>query len=103
MLRHYLCGIQVDPDTLAYEVIAHVGPGGHFLGEDQTLERCRTEFWQPALFDRSGLEAWWDGERIDTTTRATQRWKELVAKHEDPALDPAVAHDLQTYVAKHLE
>ena len=60
MLRQYLRGIQVNPDTLAYEVIAHVGPGGHFLGEDHTLERCRTEFWQPALFDRSGLEAWWE-------------------------------------------
>ncbi len=103
MLRHYLCGIQVDPDTLAYEVIAHVGPGGHFLGEDHTLERCRTEFWQPALFDRSGLEAWWDGERLDTTARATQRWKELLARHEDPPLDQTTARQLQTYLEEHLE
>ncbi len=103
MLRHYLCGIQVNPDTLAYEVIANVGPGGHFLGEDHTLERCRTEFWQPALFDRSGLEAWWDGERLDTTARATQRWKDLVAKHEEPPLDPSVDHDLQTYIERQME
>ncbi len=103
MLRQYLRGIQVDPDTLAYQVIAHVGPGGHFLGEDHTLERCRTEFWQPALFDRSGLETWWDGERLDTTTRATHRWKELIASHEDPLPDQSTTRQLQSYVEKHME
>ena len=49
MLRQYLRGIQVNAETLAYEVIANVGPSGHFLGEDHTLERCRTEFWQSAV------------------------------------------------------
>ncbi len=102
MLRQYMRGIQVDTETLAYEVIATVGPGGHFLGEDHTLERCRTEFWQPALFDRSGLEAWWDGERLDTTARATQRWMELLARHEDPPLDHSTARQLQAYVEKYL-
>jgi trimethylamine--corrinoid protein Co-methyltransferase len=103
MLRQYLRGIQVDPDTLAYEVMAHVGPGGHFLGEDHTLERCRTEFWQPALLDRSGLEAWWDGDCLDTTARATQRWKELVSRHEDPPLDQTITRQLQSYVDEHLK
>jgi trimethylamine--corrinoid protein Co-methyltransferase len=103
MLRHYLRGIQVEPDTLAYEVIAHVGPGGHFLGEDHTLERCRTEFWEPTLSDRSGLEAWWDGDRVDTPTRATQRWQELVARHEDPPMDQTTARQLQSYVAEKLD
>jgi trimethylamine--corrinoid protein Co-methyltransferase len=102
MLRQYLRGIQVDPETLAYEVIANVGPGGHFLGEDHTLERCRTEFWQPKLFDRNGLEAWWDGDRSDTTARATQRWQYLLANHEDPPLDQMIVRQLQAYVEKQL-
>lgn len=101
MLRHYLNGLTVDPDTLAYDVIANVGPGGHFLGEDHTLERCRTEFWQPNLFDRSGLEAWWDGERMDTYERSRQRGQALVANHEDPPLDESIRHDLAAYVEEH--
>jgi trimethylamine--corrinoid protein Co-methyltransferase len=103
MLRHYLRGIQVNQDTLAYKVAANVGPGGHFLGEDHTLERCRTEFWQPDLFDRSGLEAWWDGDQLDVTARATQRWQELLASHEDPPLDKTIALKLQSYVEEQLE
>ena len=102
-LRRYLRGIPVNSDTLAFEVIANVGPGGHFLGEDHTLERCRTEFWQPKLFDRSGLEAWWDSERLDTTTRATRRWQELVARHQDPPIDQTTARQLQSYIEDHLE
>lgn len=101
MLRHYANGLNVDSDTLAYDVIANVGPGGHFLGEDHTLERCRTEFWQPNLFDRSGLEAWWDGERMDTYERSRQRWQELLTDHEDPPLDDPVRRDLAKYVEEH--
>lgn len=103
MLRKYSHGIQVNPETLAYEVIAIVGPGGHFLGEDHTLERCRTEFWQPKLFDRSGLEAGRGARRFDTTTRATRRWQELLACHEEPALDKTTVRQLQAYVEEHLE
>jgi trimethylamine--corrinoid protein Co-methyltransferase len=102
MLRQYLKGIQVDADTLAYEVIAAVGPGGHFLGEDHTLERCRTEFFQPNLFDRSGLEAWWNGDRLDTTARAANRWKELIASHKDPPLDEIVVRQFQSYLEENL-
>ena len=98
MLRQYLKGIQVDAETLAYEVITNVGPGGHFLGEDHTLERCRTEFFQPNLFDRVGLEAWWDGARLDTTARAVQRWKDLIASYQLPPIDEIVVRQLQAYV-----
>jgi trimethylamine--corrinoid protein Co-methyltransferase len=98
MLRKYLGGIQVDAETLAYEVIKNVGPGGHFLGEDQTLERCRTEFFEPDLFDRSGLEAWWGGDRLDTTARARQRWKDLIASYQAPSLDEMVVRQLKSYI-----
>jgi trimethylamine--corrinoid protein Co-methyltransferase len=103
MLRHYRRGISVNSETLAYQVVEHVGPGGHFLGEDQTLEHCRTEFWQPLLFDRSGLESWWGGQGLDTTSRATLRWKDLLANHEDPSLDQTIIRQLQSYVDAHLE
>jgi trimethylamine--corrinoid protein Co-methyltransferase len=102
MLRHYKKGIQVDADTLAYDVIANVGPGGHFLGEDHTLARCRTEFWQPGLFDRKGLDAWMESDRLDTQTRANRRWQDLLARYEEPSLDQTTARQLQSYLDEHL-
>jgi trimethylamine--corrinoid protein Co-methyltransferase len=88
----------VDADTLAYDVIARVGPGGHFLMEDETLERCRTEFWSPEVSDRTGLDDWVQAGRPDVVVRAQKRWQELVAAHEDPPLDAVTARQLKAFV-----
>jgi trimethylamine--corrinoid protein Co-methyltransferase len=98
MLRRLRRGIDVSPATLAYDVVAKVGPGGNFLMEEHTVERCRTEFWQPAIADRGGIEAWMEGGRIDAAARARQRWQLLVAGHEDPPLEQTTALQLQSYV-----
>ncbi len=85
MVRRLHRGIAVTPETLAYDVIANVGPGGNYLMETHTVKRCRKEFWQPALCDRGGLEGWMLGGRQDAVARARQRWRRLVAEHERSA------------------
>jgi trimethylamine--corrinoid protein Co-methyltransferase len=101
MVRRFWRGFEVSPETIAYDVIADVGPGGNYLMETHTLKRCRTEFWQPTVCDRSGLEAWMAAGRPDAVARARQRWQKLVAEHEDPPLDETVAQQLQKYVEGH--
>jgi trimethylamine--corrinoid protein Co-methyltransferase len=98
MVRRLHRGITVTPDTLAYEVAASVGPGGNYLMKMHTVERCRTEFWQPSLCDRDGLEAWMQGGKPTAVDRARRRWQTLVAEHEDPPLDETTARQLQAYV-----
>lgn len=99
--RRYRRGIAVDPDSLAYDVIAKVGPGGNFLMEKHTLKRCRTEFWQPALFERVDLAAWQEDDRPDVVARARQRWQRLLAEHQDPPLDGTTARQLRAFVNEH--
>ena len=101
LVRHYRRGLAVTPETLAYEVIAKVGPGGHFLLEDHTFERCRREFWRPAISQRSDLTVWQNNGRQSSVARARQRWQQLLAEHQDPPLDKTTARQLQTFVAKH--
>ena len=67
-----------------------------------TVERCRKEFWAPAVCDRAGLDTWLAGGRQDAVARARQRWQELVVEHEDPPLDETTARQLQAYVDEHL-
>lgn len=90
--------IVVDHETLAYDAVARVGPGGHFLMEDETLERCRTEFWQPQVSDRTALEEWIEAGRPTTVARAAERWQRLVAAHEDPPLDEVTARQLEAFL-----
>lgn len=98
MVRQFCRGVEVNPETLAFHVIEDVGPGGHFLNQPQTLQRCRTEFWQPQLGDRSGLEAWWDGDQLDTAARAQKRWQDLLEAYQRPHLEEILKRQITSYV-----
>jgi trimethylamine--corrinoid protein Co-methyltransferase len=98
MVRRLQRGFEVTPETLAYDVIAGVGPGGNYLTEDHTLAHCRTAFWQPAVCDRSGLDAWMRGGRQDAVARARKRWQRLLDGYREPELDGIIRRQLQKYV-----
>jgi trimethylamine--corrinoid protein Co-methyltransferase len=101
MVRRYRRGFDVTPETLAYAVIDKVGPGGNYLMEPHTLQRYRTEFWQPTIGDRQAIEQWITIGRPDEAERARQRWQTLLETHQDPPLDKATARQLQGFVEKH--
>jgi trimethylamine--corrinoid protein Co-methyltransferase len=102
LARRYRRGLTVDADTLAYDVIAKVGPGGHFLMEDHTFDRCRTEFWQSEVNSRDDLATWEQTGAVDTLSLARARWQMLVAEHQDPPLDGVTARQLKAYVDKNM-
>ena len=102
MVRRLRQGFAVNPDTLAYDVIAKVGSNGNYLMEDHTVERCRTEFWKTSVCDRSGLEAWMNAGRQDAVARAQARWQKLVSVHKDPELDQIIGRQLQAYLQEHI-
>jgi trimethylamine--corrinoid protein Co-methyltransferase len=102
MVRRLCGGFIVGPETLAYDVIAGVGPGGNYLMQDHTVERCRSEFWTPSVCDRGGLEAWMAGGRRDAVARARDRWQKLVLNHTDPELDQVIRRQLHAYVQDHI-
>jgi trimethylamine--corrinoid protein Co-methyltransferase len=101
MARRFLRGIEVTPQTLAYDLVARVAPGGDFLTEPHTLKGHRKEFWRPAVSDRSGLKAWMAEGRHDAVFRAVQRWQRLLAQHVDPPLDASTAGQLRSFVEEH--
>jgi len=103
MMRRYRKGIEVNAETLAYQTIVNVGRDGHYLGEPETLKRCRTEFWQPSLSDRSGLEAFWMHDPQKTPIRAKKRWQDLLVEHKDPDLDKTIAQQLENYVEEQMQ
>lgn len=50
MLRRLWQGAGFDRESLAYEVMAEIGPFGHFLGHTHTAAHCREANWSSAYF-----------------------------------------------------
>jgi trimethylamine--corrinoid protein Co-methyltransferase len=98
MFSHFLAGFTIDDDTLALEIMAAVGPGGHHLSTSHTAAHCRTEFYQTGLFDRRNYESWLSSGAEDATQRAHRMWREWLEQYQPPPLDRAINDALQSYV-----
>jgi trimethylamine---corrinoid protein Co-methyltransferase len=100
MFQHFLAGFAIDDDTLALDMIAEVGPGGHHSGTPHTQQRLSTEFYAPLLSDRQGYDSWKEAGSLDAAQRAQSVWQDLLAAYQPPPLDPGIAQGLREYVER---
>ncbi|MEX1204987.1 MAG: trimethylamine methyltransferase family protein [Dongiaceae bacterium] len=100
MMAEFLQPIEVTEDTLGLDAIREVGPGGHFFGCAHTLARYETAFYAPLVSDWRNFESWREAGALDTAQRANRVWKQLLADHQAPPLDPAIDEALQDFVAR---
>jgi len=91
MVMRAVEGVRVDEETLAYDVIRSVGPGGHFTAHPHTVDHMRREFYFPRLSDRELREAWEEAGRRDTRERARDRVLAILQDHSpEPLADRIV-------------
>jgi len=81
-VQRSLRGIEVNDETLSYEVIERtvLGPN-HYLGAAQTLSLMQTEYLYPKLGDRSSLSDWEFRGSPDLLGLAAQRVREIMGSH----------------------
>ena len=91
-------GIEVTPETLAVDVIHHVGPGGHFLGEKHTLRHFR-EFWLPELMDRRKVDDWEATGSKTLGHRVQEKLTEILETYQPPALPEGVPAQIEEILA----
>lgn len=103
LIAGVLSPIEVNDDTLAFEAVREVGPGGHFFAAADTLNRYETAFYTPLVSDWRNFETWQDDGAKTATERANCVWKQLLAEYEKPPIDPAIEEELQAYMAKRKE
>ena len=78
--------------ALARDVIAGVGPGGHFLQEDHTYDNFRRELWQPTLLTRQSRDDWNLAGATSMAQRVQGKTIELIEGHEaDPLPNKTLA------------
>jgi len=82
MTRQMLRSYTIDAQSLAVNVVDRVGPGGHFLEEDETVARFREAIWYPSLFDRSPRHKWEANGSKRLAQVARERARQLLSSHK---------------------
>jgi len=100
MVMEFLKPLDVDSDTMGFAAIEEVGPGGHFFGAQHTLARYSTAFYQPIISDWRNFQQWQAAGSPHAEQKANAIWKKALADYVEPALDPAIAEEIDAFVAK---
>lgn len=100
MFSHFFQGVEISDETLALDMIAQVGPGGHHFGTPHTQARYSTEFYPEFLGDRQNYELWVENGAEDAAKRANKIWKQLLREYETPPMDAATQEALADFVAR---
>ena len=81
-VQRALRGIEVDDETLSFDVIAQtvLGPA-HYLAADQTLSLMQSEYQYPAIGDRTALAEWEYRGSPELMSRAGARVREIMSSH----------------------
>jgi trimethylamine---corrinoid protein Co-methyltransferase len=95
MVKRILRGIPVTDDTKALPVMDAVGPGGHYLDQDHTYTRFKTEIWRPKLIDRLNWDNWTAAGRKTHRERVRGRVIEILETETEPLLDEKMFQELK--------
>ncbi len=99
-LKYIRRGFEVNEETLAFEAIKEVGPGGLFTSSMHTLEHYRTELWEPEIFARESYETWRQkGSKIDVDY-ATEIAVDILKTEPEPNIDSATEERLMKIIRK---
>jgi len=104
MVAELCAGAHASAEEIGFDsALSHVAPSGHFFAAPQTMERYNTEFYDPIVHDYANFGTWNERGSKDASTRATQVWKDIVAKGHRPPIDDNRLEALQSYIAKRTE
>jgi trimethylamine--corrinoid protein Co-methyltransferase len=99
-VKRVVRGFGTDSEDFATQVIQSVGPAGSFLAEDHTVKHYRRELWMPGpAWTRQVYGAWEEGGRTSMGDRLRGEVERLLKTHTVPALDGALAREIDRIVA----
>ena len=97
-INRVLQGIEVNPDTLAVDIIREVGPGGEYLTHEHTMNFFNQEAWDSRLGNRMNRERWEESGSMDIRAKAREEVKHILATHKPAPFDAEIQKKIQHIV-----
>lgn len=82
-------GIDINDETMAFDAIKEIGPGGNFLTHEHTFMNLRKELWFPTLMDHRSYQSWIT-DPTDMRTRVKRKTAQILENHKPEALSDDV-------------
>jgi trimethylamine--corrinoid protein Co-methyltransferase len=98
MVMRAVEGIKVNDETIAYDLMKEIGPGGNFVTAKHTRRFMRKEHYQPTLSDRNSREKWEEKGSRKAWEMAADKVKSIL---ESPA--PGLPDDLRKRVLSEIK
>ena len=96
-VKRALTPVEVNPESLALELIRETGPDGQYLDKKHTLRHFK-EQWHPLLFDRSNYESWVKKGSQTLAERACGRVNEILNSHSPEPLPEKIKDGIRAIV-----
>jgi trimethylamine--corrinoid protein Co-methyltransferase len=87
LVRRMYRGIEITDETLAEDVIAKVGPGGHFLRERHTRNYFKKESFFPSILNQTRRRTWEIKGSKDVIALAKEKIRKILHEHEPVPLE----------------
>ncbi len=100
LVNQFMGGVPVNDETLGLEVIDKIGPGGHYLYEDHTMDYFK-DVWYSDLFDRSIHQVWLEQGAKRFEQRLREKTERLM-QHQPASLPEDVLKEMNR-IAQHWE
>jgi trimethylamine--corrinoid protein Co-methyltransferase len=91
--RAFLRSFKIDEETLAFDTIRSVGPGGTFLAMKHTIEHFKREIWLRKPTDTILLDKAVNGSLVD---KAKVKVREILSSHQPPQIEKDVKNELRS-------
>ena len=99
-IKKLIAPVEFSEDAFAMDLIKELGTLGNYLVQHQTLERCRTEFFEPTLNIRTNHDQWLKTEIREVEKRAGEKLNQRLLAYQKPDIDPSLERELIRYVDK---
>lgn len=94
--NYVMSGIEVNEETLAFDVLKEVGIGGNFVAEEHTVDHIADSYWGSRIFERVGFDGWEERGKKSAIDRAHDFVEAATAGYDrmEPVISPSQFEEL---------
>lgn len=97
-VKYLLRGVEINPVTLALDLIEKVGPGGQYITEKHTLDHFRGQMYHTRLLNRLNYDSWLAEGGLSFGERANAAVKRILEQHRPPGLAPGAVREIEALI-----